>query len=622
MRKSRNGQRRAFAAFTKFSVLLMCFAVVFALVLTTGVLDGDMSYDANGNANVAEASISGGSTTALDTSMRFDMGDFHAEYGKNPNASSLQFTMRLDEYISAGNSDALSAYTSLYGWTDASVSVEFWNDYNNVAGDFGGKAETPDWRRAPTSVVALNLRTPTLFTSLAQAGYTVDVSVSAKLMLGNSVPSSEDETAGLGIIGSSQPQAASVFGNDNWSKEYGALYFESGWWTDAGWANNGKPLSRNLMNLDRSYPHLDGNMSYLTIAIYRPSEWHSFSGSTAYVFADDTTITFTVTLTNPLRSDGKAPRAELASAVDASYITAGNIGNYAQGELIGSIGQIAGAPVLSNNHVDLTAGATRKGSINVDEVGGVDNKYAKKVQFSLTEMTANNTDASVDQPTYYAGLAGITVGSITSQTSTIYNSSYTHGAFTYSATEGTGNGYYHWAVSDAGRTQGVLTLYFNDNVSNLEVRVYDSGGTALTLTVTVGGIKTGGDTLSPSITDGTRMKDESSASFDGLTWEWNDLVPTFKNMGGGADAQIWFYAVRKSTNATDAAGADALFPAKEGNSGITPIGFTDADGRWTAAGGLTTAGNSGFDFTKGLLYGVAPVNGGSATGSGYYRFEF
>ena len=77
MRKSRNGQRRAFAAFTKFSVLLMCFATVLALVLTAGVFDiggSDM------NANVAEASTSGGSTTALDTSMRFDMEDFHTEY--------------------------------------------------------------------------------------------------------------------------------------------------------------------------------------------------------------------------------------------------------------------------------------------------------------------------------------------------------------------------------------------------------------------------------------------------------------------------------------------------------------------------------------------------------------
>lgn len=444
-------------------------------------------------------------------------------------------------------------------------------------------------------------------------------------MLGNSVPSNEDETAGLGIIGSSQPQAASVFGNDNWSKEYGALYFESGWWTDAGWANNGKPLSRDLMNLDRSYPHLDGNMSYLTIAIYRPSEWHAFSGSTAYVFADDTTITFTVTLTNPLRSDGNAPQVMSQPAptgTNTSYLTQDNKGDFfdVSGSVAGNINAVTQTSIWDSNTtnptINLDGVAVRQNSLNVTEVGGVSGSYAKKVQLNINEINADGGNASATQATYYAGLAGITVGSITSQTST------THGAFTYSATEGTGDGYYHWAVSDAGRAQGVLTLYFNDNVSNLKVRVYDSGGSSLEITVNVGGIKTGGDTLSPSITDGTRMKDENSASFDGLTWEWNDLVPTFKNMGGGADAQIWFYAVQKYNNATDAAGADALFPAKEGNSGITPIGFTDADGRWTAASGLTAAGNSGFDFTTGLLYGVAPVNGGSATGSGYYRFEF
>lgn len=356
-------------------------------------------------------------------------------------------------------------------------------------------------------------------------------------------------------------------------------------------------------------------MTNLTAVLFRESGGSERTG----IYAENVYFTFTihkdsVTPSNNA-SDNNAPRAELASAVDESYITADNIGNYAQGELIGSIGQIAGAPVLSNNHVDLTAGATRKGSIGVD---GVDNKYAKKVQLNINEINADGGNASVTQATYYAGLAGITVGSITQQTATIYNSSSTHGEFTYSATEGTGNGYYHWAVSDAGRTQGVLTLYFNDNVSNLKVRVYDSGGSSLEITVNVDGIKTGGDDLtgSASITDGTRMMDANSASFDGLTWEWNDLVPTFKNMGGGADAQIWFYAVQKYNNATDAAGADALFPAKEGNSGITPIGFTDADGRWTAAG------NSGFDFTTGLLYGVAPVNDGERMGSGYYRFEF
>lgn len=363
-------------------------------------------------------------------------------------------------------------------------------------------------------------------------------------------------------------------------------------------------------------------MTNLTAVLFRESGGSERTG----IYAENVYFTFTihkdsVTPSNNA-SDNNAPRAELASAVDESYITADNIGNYAQGELIGSIGQIAGAPVLSNNHVDLTAGATRKGSIGVD---GVDNKYAKKVQLNINEINADGGNASVTQATYYAGLAGITVGG-NELSPTLYPTSaqgaVQKGAFSYGG--GSDNGYFVWKVNDQGRTSGTLTLYFNDNVEDLAIKVADSGGTALTLTVTVGGIKTGGDDLtgSASITDGTRMKDENSASFDGLTWEWNDLVPTFKNMGGGADAQIWFYAVQKYNNATDAAGAGALFSATEGNSGITPIGFTDADGRWTAASGLTAAGNSGFDFTTGLLYGVAPVNGGSATGSGYYRFEF
>ena len=356
-------------------------------------------------------------------------------------------------------------------------------------------------------------------------------------------------------------------------------------------------------------------MTNLTAVLFRESGGSERTG----IYAENVYFTFTihkdsVTPSNNA-SDNNAPRAELASAVDESYITADNIGNYAQGELIGSIGQIAGAPVLSNNHVDLTAGATRKGSIGVD---GVDNKYAKKVQLNINEINADGGNASVTQATYYAGLAGITVGSITQQTATIYNSSSTHGEFTYSATEGTGNGYYHWAVSDAGRTQGVLTLYFNDNVSNLKVRVYDSGGSSLEITVNVDGIKTGGDDLtgSASITDESRMKDANSASFDGLTWEWNDLVPTFSNMGSGANAQIWFYAVQRFDSPDAAIEAGRLSDATVGNAQMQVIGFTDAAGNWNAAG------TDGYSFSTGLLYGAAPINDKERTGSGYYRFEF
>ena len=602
MRKSRNGQRRAFAAFTKFSVLLMCFATVFALVLTAGVFD---IGESDMNANVAEASVSGGSTTALDTSMRFDMEDFHTEYGKNPNASSLQFTMRLDEYISAGNSDALSAYTSLYGWTDASVSVGFWNDYNNVAGDFGGYAETPDWRRAPTSVVALNLRTPTLFTSLAQAGYTVDVSVSAKLMLGNSVPSSEDETAGLGIIGSSQPQAASVFGNENWSQENGALYFESGWWTDAGWANSGKPLSRNLMNLDRSYPHLDGNMSYLTIAIYRPSEWHSFSGSTAYVFADDTTITFTVTLTNPLRSDGNGPQV-----ASTSYLTQDNKGDFfdVSGSVAGNINAVTQTSIWDGNTtnptINLDGVAVRK---NAETIDG--HNYAKSVTINLQDLGQNGVAASGTQANYYAGLAGLSFNG-GAQTPTVYDGGQNTGNIGY------GEGYYVWQV-EAARDKGVLTLYFNDNVSNLKVRVYDSGNSYLEITVNVDGIKSGGDDMNRrgvSVTADEYMTDDNNGK-----WLWDPdyvLSPSFTKAGAGAYAQVWFYAVKRYDSLAGA-NTEIGVNTAEGTTSWQPIGYSTND-----SGFRTVSGGLEFDISTGMLSGIPAVNGDGGNGSGYYRFEF
>lgn len=586
MRKSRNGQVRAFAAFTKFSVLLMCFAVVFALVLTTGVFDvgGDTG------ANVAKADqredniaqVHADATGDIDT--RLISTDYTVEGDKKH--------WRVEVKVGAVTSDNVSI------WFDEGSGLSI------TSGTGGFTATGPNqsaWTGSYSLFVGVNYAIPAQYiASLLSSGCEVNVTASAAFNSsdGSTNPNGYRFEFSNGAIRTYDRASASNFTE---FKEY-----------------NKDVTFTSTSQLTLSGSSTSANNIYIG---YYEKRSKMLGGTTPDVQVTNITITYDVTLPSTfaydLPSDNNAPRAELASAVDGSYITAGNIGNYAQGELIGSIGQIAGAPVLSNNHVDLTAGATRKGSIDVDEVGDVDNKYAKKVQFSLTEMTASNTDASVDQPTYYAGLAGITVGG-NELSSTLYPTSaqgaVQNGAFSYGG--GSNNGYFVWKVNDQGRTSGTLTLYFNDNVENLDIKVADSGGTALTLTVTVGGIKTSGDTLSPSITDGTRMTNENSASFDGLTWEWDDLTPIFANMGSGANAQIWFYAVQKYDSPAEAAGAGALFSATEGNSGITPIGFTDADGRWTAAG------NSGFDFTTGLLYGVAPVNGGSATGSGYYRFEF
>lgn len=619
MRKSRNGQRRAFAAFTKFSVLLMCFATVFALVLTAGVFDiggSDM------NANVAEADTSGGSVNAMTFSTAADGSELVTQVQNDMHSSKtgdFTYTINLgDQGVSA------QSYTSIHGWGDGAKPVQYYSSGKNSS--FGGQETEKHGGANYTSLqVALNIQTPQIFLNWASR-YKIDITFSGTLYTCNEgqgwLGGGNNCGFGMGIVGSGSAMNANAFASYFWCdgsdhKDGEGKFYLDNWREPAGWITNDSTYWNGvLFDTNGNTVSLSNTMTNLTAVLFRESGGSENTG----IYAENVYFTFTihkdsVTPSNNA-SDNNAPRAELASAVDESYITAGNIGNYAQGELTQSIGQIAGAPVLSNNHVDLTAGATRKGSIGVD---GVDNKYAKKVQLNINEINADGGNASVTQATYYAGLAGITVGG-NELSPTLYPTSaqgaVQKGAFSYGG--GSDNGYFVWKVNDQGRTSGTLTLYFNDNVENLDIKVADSGGTALTLTVTVDGIKTGGDDLtgSASITDGTRMTDANSASFDGLTWEWNDLVPTFSNMGSGANAQIWFYAVQRFDSPDAAKEAGRLSDATVGNAQMQVIGFTDAAGNWNAAG------TDGYSFTTGLLYGAAPINDKERTGSGYYRFEF
>lgn len=365
-------------------------------------------------------------------------------------------------------------------------------------------------------------------------------------------------------------------------------------------------------------------MTNLTAVLFRESGGSERTG----IYAENVYFTFTIhkdsVTPSSNASDGNAPQVASQPApmgTNTSYLTQDNKGGLfdASGSVASGIGPMTQTSIWNSNTtnptINLDGVAVRKDSLNVTEVGGVSGSFAKKVQLNIREINTDGGNASVTQATYYAGLAGITVGSITQQTATIYNSSFTHGAFTYSATEGTGKGYYHWKVNDQGRTSGVLTLYFNDNVSNLKVRVYDSGNSYLEITVNVDGIKTGGDNMNSrgvSVTAGEYMTDKNNGK-----WLWNPetvLSPTFTNAGAGAYAQVWFYAVKRYDSLDEANGTIGV------NTGSTtswqPIGYsTNSDFR-TVSGGLE------FDISTGMLSGIPAVNGNGGKGSGYYRFEF
>lgn len=596
MRKSRNGQRRAFAAFTKFSVLLMCFATVFALVLTAGVFDvgGDMS------ANVAEAATYG--TIGTNSSW--------SEADSPEKIRDLQEKLHYDLW--QGDTESVDWQLSIatIPFSSGTVGGECGNiaGSGNVTASTGQFGVTYSGGLSPSVNCVTNISIPQVILDLVQRGF--EVRVTFTMNYSGSTDIVAFDCTGSAVTSSTWPEDTA----NRWSGRDSGVTLPDG-------DGTGSFYFYTIESGDRVF-----NLGF------------RMKGNGTAIVTSNSYFTFTIMKPSSMPSDGYSPTVGYtASGTTNTWLGSSNLGGSMSSgsplfdEIAGHLSTLTDnlnvnvdeSPANGTGSVSLDGAVARKGSLKVEEEGvsGVSSTYAKKAVFTVTERTANTGYADVTRADYYSGLAGIQAGSMTSQTSTIYNSSPTHGAFTYSATEGTGNGYYHWKVNDQGRTSGTLTLYFNDNAENIEVLIYDSGGRYFTLNIKVDGIKDSGDDLtgSASITDDTRMKDANSATFDGLTWEWNDLTPVFANMGSGLDEQIWFFAVQRYDNAPaalDELGTKPkLYTGTEGGSGLQPIGYS-------IGGELTRLSGTGYDFDSGTFDGAAPINGVSATGSGWYRFEF
>ena len=110
MRTNRDGQRRFFVNVTKFAILLMCFATVFAIVLTAGVFD--TGFDSGANVAEAETSWGSGASPATGSSLSLggdssysaangtasaaDLNRFHSFIHNSSNSSTRSFSFTLD----------------------------------------------------------------------------------------------------------------------------------------------------------------------------------------------------------------------------------------------------------------------------------------------------------------------------------------------------------------------------------------------------------------------------------------------------------------------------------------------------------------------------------------------
>ena len=586
MRKSRNGQRRAFAAFTKFSVLLMCFATVFALVLTAGVFDiggSDM------NANVAEAQDSAAGSTAAVT---IDGGDF---------VQNLQETIHQSGFSSTTvtvNIPSINLSGNISAWADTRGSGQQ-APYTNGNGTWGCESPrtNPDggaggFTQAGTHYAVLNIQVPQILKNLVAKGYTIDVTYAATISTAN-----DCDKNGVGIgIGSSPINAKDLSNTGSYPS----------WWSDR---------SDTLTNGDHT--RLASSDNYIAIGIrgYSGQQWFT---TTIYprIYATSSSISFHITAPSSIPSDGYEPQVMSPPAptgTNTSHLGAGNRGNYfdANAALAGNINAVTQTSIWNGTTISLDGVAVRK---NAETIDGHDetidgHKYAKSVTINLQDLGQNGAAASGTQANYYAGLAGLSFNG-GAQTSTVYDGGQDAGSIGY------GEGYYVWKV-DAARDKGVLTLYFNDNVSNLKVRVYDSGNSYLEITVNVDGIKSGGDNMNSrgvSVTAGEYMTDKNDGK-----WLWNPetvLSPSFTNAGAGAYAQVWFYAVKRYDSLDAAKGTAGIGVDTADTAGWQPIGCsTNSDFR-TVSGGLK------FDTSTGMLSDIPAVNGDGDGGSGYYRFEF
>lgn len=288
----------------------------------------------------------------------------------------------------------------------------------------------------------------------------------------------------------------------------------------------------------------------------------------------------------------------------AQYLQSGSALN---SSIVSSANSLRDNPALGTDGgtINLTNAIARAGSISANNT-----TYGKKLTLNVTDRNASGGNASKTNATYYAGVSTVSIGGATTGVS--YGSQVT-ASFTYSAAGGgTGNGYVEWTATST-RDTGVLTLYFSANTASaLTLTLSDSGGSNVSFSVNVGGIKTAGNDIG-----GTSVTHNNAGwivtSVDDGTWAWvyNEVLSNilFSDAGTASDPLVWYYTVDKADSATS-------FPS------VTQPGGNVST--WYPFAYSTGTFNTTYDFGKGIMGGqyTQADNTNGPTGAGYYRFTF
>jgi|GEM_PF-6811429 len=581
MSNSRNGQRRFLVGTMKAVVLLMCFALIFALVLTVGVMGGGFGLpvaEAAYSPAVSNIAVNGRTYSSDAEVIAAIQAALHAQ-----NAGSVTVTIDLasTDLQSYSNMSATSGSASNYDW-----SGRPWDANDGFGAQADGTADVFSW---------LNFRIPSAITAfISNSSYSVSARHQAEIWCRRSAL-----TGGQIMWGYSFESGTGERTSHSWNTS-GTTY-EQG---------DGKGDDARVLYADETISNLSSGTTYLYVLMKGNHQGASFWAVGGGVRATNNVFTFTIKVKDNI-TDTAAPQATVNgdnSTLQSTLAT--DNGTYLNPdselyEIIKNNAPKDNATIATGNVINMTDAAVGKDSITVGVM-----KYSKMLTLDVKDRIDSSTFANRANANPYSGVAG---GRVSGASIGVSYGNYVEGYFSYNG--GTNNGWYSWKA-DPSRDSGTLTLYFKDNTgdSGVSVTLKDSGGKEETYTVKVAGIY---DKASDMSGLGATPPNQIGKDFTGLDWLFNNLLnPSFTGAGTGNASQVWYYTLERFETAEAALGAT---PASIGTStsALYPFGYgTNGNIRGTGA-------DSGFSFETGRFNGQPTASGATGyDGAGYYRITF
>lgn len=626
MRNNRNSSRNFFVNFVRFGMLAMCFALVFALVLSGGIFDLGSSSDGVAFAKYVEFGADAAQIATYNGS-NMTPNEVHNQIHSSSVPSSVSVVTDLN------NISFSTENTSGYQDGRTSVGMAFWNGGKSNS---WGAIETDQHALYATDVyVAINVKVPDAIMAFVNAGYNVSASFSARLY--TSYNNNEDYALML-EANSAKRSAKSLIGHANWIGTKGGPDGGVDKTTEGAYTINLTSSTNNLtLGLRRGSgnfqtPGIRAEQTTIKYVIGLPS-WDDLVAPMVTGLNGNGSTGFTgdIIPKNAPDSIKNAYQSAISSALASeSDLSMGSDGTY------GSSG------------VKLTAYRSTPQQINV---GGSNKNYYKHLTINVTDyygikgedgQASSFAAANSANANFYAGVERVRIGIDAENYIELSAFGSKNGEFKGMDATGAESdiplGYATFSVS-ADRVTATIDLYFYDNAS-INLYIEDSSYRASTAEAPVSQIKafsvdvSGIDTTAPikesldflmSGEDNIGKLSAESNSFALISWYINNILSGALEMSktnedelvdsSCAAPYIWYYDVKYSPIIT----SDFFTVTQPADFSYTKEFFAS---KVPFAVGSFNEFIYNFNNGGAMNDGIESISSTKPYGSGYYLFTF